>query len=209
MQGGVLHAAAVSLFRYDGQSGQYETRGPASAVLIGDGPDARTLVCYRAGGEGNTDAELCHAAITKSNQATRFCMQSDVYASFRDGSGEQWSIYFKEEESARMFAMHYALAVWAAAGQPPRAITTVDLSRGGGEVLQSCDAAGVKFNSFVVSDQCGLGSQYDTNLHSKRTYKFAVPSSNLRLEGGMRGFEGAVMGMKEGGRRALVVPQTC
>eukprot|EP01062_Namystynia_karyoxenos_P056905 TRINITY_DN4783_c1_g2_i1.p1 TRINITY_DN4783_c1_g2~~TRINITY_DN4783_c1_g2_i1.p1 ORF type:complete len:1174 (+),score=431.59 TRINITY_DN4783_c1_g2_i1:75-3596(+) len=206
----VLHAAAASLFRYDAAQGQYDSQGPVAALIVGDDQSNFSLVCYQHGCEGREEAELCKAVVTRSNQGTKYTVQGDNYASFRDERAQQWSLYFRDEDSSRIFAKHWALAIWAAGGRQPRAVTVVELAKGRGELLDPGDACGVKFNGFAVSNsQLGLGAQYDTNTHSRRTYKFAVPQSNARLEAGMKGFEGTVAGMREGGRRVVIVPPAC
>eukprot|EP01059_Diplonema_ambulator_P000890 TRINITY_DN106_c1_g1_i1.p1 TRINITY_DN106_c1_g1~~TRINITY_DN106_c1_g1_i1.p1 ORF type:complete len:1093 (+),score=476.10 TRINITY_DN106_c1_g1_i1:128-3406(+) len=203
----VLHAAAVSLFQYNTATQSYEGRGQVGAAITGDG-SVYKLVCYE-----NQQSYICTATIGSNNDTLKFQLkQTENYAGFRDDNGQQWSLYFSEENNALMFAMHVVLAIYGGAGMPTHAITSIDLSEISGDTVDVNDSVGVKFNAYYVGSEKGrptLSYQFDSNIQSKHTYRFQIPTSNTNLTPDCKGFEGAVCGMCQGSRRCLVIPAAC
>ena len=211
MSQGPLHAAAVSLFQYNPATQGYEGKGQVGAAITGNGQTgAYKLVCY-----SDQQTYLCTATISANNEmGMKFQMkQADNYTNFKDDNGQQWSLYFSEEEKGVLFAMNVALAMYGCSGMPSHTITTLELSNPKStEDVDVGDHVGVKFNGYYLGQENGLPKmsyQYDSNVMSKHTYKFQIPSSNTNLTPGMKGFEGAVCGMSEGSRRVMVIPGNC
>eukprot|EP00755_Sulcionema_specki_P007398 Sspe_Gene.38168::Locus_18402_Transcript_1_1_Confidence_1.000_Length_2702::g.38168::m.38168/K17478/FKBP15, WAFL; FK506-binding protein 15 len=207
----VLFASSVTLYKFDAASNRYEdNKRQVGAAITGDIPSRKyQLVCY-----ADQESYVCTATITSSNaHGVKFqSRMNDNYATFRDDKGDQWSMYFAEEQQLQQFSLRMALASFGAAGFPSHAITQVDMCEGSSDAVDVGNSVGVKFNGYYVTQEDGaptLSHQFDTNLHSAHTYKFKIPPSNTQLDRDMKGFEGAVCGMKEGGRRVLVIPGAC
>eukprot|EP01059_Diplonema_ambulator_P028387 TRINITY_DN4716_c0_g1_i5.p1 TRINITY_DN4716_c0_g1~~TRINITY_DN4716_c0_g1_i5.p1 ORF type:complete len:1104 (+),score=471.16 TRINITY_DN4716_c0_g1_i5:304-3615(+) len=206
---GVIYSVGASLFQYSSDNSKFKSLGQVTvSITCVAGEADRTiqqLICRDKG----TGKMTCSAKIGKSNSGSvKFQMQSDNYASFRSDSGEQYSLFFQQPEDMNMLAIHIGLSIYLSAGSPSHHTTIVDVTAGKGDSLDVKDAVAVKYCAYVV-EGFAIGRQYDTNMQQKKTYKFAVPSSNPNLESGMVGFEGTVIGMKQGGKRVVVIPPAC
>jgi len=212
----VLYATSVDLLQCDRATGRYDPRGQVGAAVTSNPRTSQyKLVCHE-----KQQMYICTATITSNNAASlKYVCQTDNYGtgknygSSRDDNGDFWNIYFTDEQDALMSVQNIALAVYGAGGMPTHSITSMDASEERAEVdtVHIGDSVGVKFTSFCVGCESvpKLGHQYDGNIQSKHTYEFTIPHSNTALEPSMKGFEGAVCGMRANSRRLLIVPPAC
>ena len=173
-----MHASSVTLFKLNTQTQGYEPRGTVGAAVTGEN-GVYKLLCY-----DNNQEYLATATLTGSNDSLKMQLKQGNYLGFRDDSGQQFSLYFNEEQNMHTFAMHIALAMYGAAGMPTHTLMHVDLTdTSGSATVDVSDTVGLKFNGYYVGASAtgvpNLSYQYDSNTQSKHTYKIQVCIPNI------------------------------
>ena len=212
-EGVCIFSAQGSLFRSD------EKGNGAAAAVVGSSQFAcvghvdvsilrlgtvLTVICK----DVSTKKQLCRAQLGSQGSGS-LSVQSENYATFTASDGKQHSIYFTDAENICTLAVHEAMANAYADGLPLTTTTTAELFVGRGETVSPGDAVGVRFSLHTLKEDGSVGRLLASNIRAKHTYKYGVPNTNKQLDPGMKGFEGAVLGMRQGGRRAAVLPPAC
>ncbi|CBH11664.1 hypothetical protein, conserved [Trypanosoma brucei gambiense DAL972] len=209
MQQKVLIAAPISLFEV--VDGTAIERGNCACAIVAAATSAGrprySIVCYNDRRE-----TLCVASISSSlEQSVQFQLNTDMYASFRDGVGKYWKCAFLSGEKQKAFLAALGIATYALAGRPTHSAHTSDFMPVGVDIrLQQHNRARVHYTAYAVrgAELPLLGDLLESN--GEELYCFRpVASTAALLQGDFPdayGFESGVIGMGEGSTRVIVVP---
>jgi FKBP-type peptidyl-prolyl cis-trans isomerase len=84
-----------------------------------------------------------------------------------------------------------------ASGKPPAKLTVVDIVKGKGAGAQDGDTLTVDY----AGDSWSTGKEFDASWNSGQTFPVTLGQGQV-----IQGWEQGLVGMKEGGRRLLVIP---
>jgi len=88
-------------------------------------------------------------------------------------------------------------AVPAATGKPPTQLAGTDVVTGKGATAEDGDTVSVQYVGTLFNG----GKQFDASWDRKQPFSFTLGAGNV-----IQGWDQGVLGMKEGGRRVLVIP---
>jgi peptidylprolyl isomerase len=83
------------------------------------------------------------------------------------------------------------------AGKPPAKLTVVDIVKGSGKAAANGDTLTVDYDGFSWSN----GKEFDASWNSGQPFPVTLGSGQV-----IQGWEQGLQGMKQGGRRLLVIP---
>lgn len=195
------------LFSFSEAAGTYDEYGAVHCALMG-GKAADTtfkLGCYR------DNKFICIANVLPSNDAGAHIARDGAYITFRDEKSHYWSLQFSSDDGAIEFCAQVTVAMYGVAGEPADSIVACDLVAGKenkqvfvGDLVKAFYRAWVVQGSDSKESLPRLGSLLEKECED--AVKFAAPASHQGVTAAMRGFEGMVVGMREGGQRVIVVP---
>lgn len=198
----------VSLFLFNSSSTKYEEYGSVGCTVVGHSQDSR----YKIGCYNEKSEYICTANITPNNESGTLLSVEGPYVSFKDDTGKIWSLQFESTETAVEFCSNVAIAMYRTAGAPKDSLLVCDVAKGTPQkTVFFGHRVKVLFQCWVVNNPKGsslisLGSAlYDADATS---VVVTVPPNHLGVTERMFGFEGMLIGMNEGGRRLVVIPQS-
>jgi FKBP-type peptidyl-prolyl cis-trans isomerase len=177
----------------DQSSRQFAKVGKLGAAILGNvvSSQFQLLVYY------TKQKHLLSMTITHDFAYT---VQSNLYGSFKDTSGNHWSMLFNSQETADGFARQVALTRCLAA--PNDTIITLDLvvpKAAKGRAVQHGDTVGCAYKGYLEEDG-KVGRVFDENSGKPKPFRMTIGSSSV-----IAGWT-SVSGMLKGGKRILAIP---
>lgn len=196
------------LFSFSETAKTYDEFGSVSCAILGsrEGDESfLKLGCY------HDNKYICTANITSNNDVGAQISRSGCYTTFRDESSHVWSIKLESEDAAIEFCGSVAVAMYSAAGEPKDSMLAYDVSAGKhSKQVFANDVVKVAYRAWVVQRNARegnflrLGSLLEGTQDS--AIKLMVPLNHQSVTSTMKGFEGMIIGMCEGGQRIVIIP---
>eukprot|EP00013_Stygamoeba_regulata_P004629 CAMPEP_0177639610 /NCGR_PEP_ID=MMETSP0447-20121125/6112_1 /TAXON_ID=0 /ORGANISM="Stygamoeba regulata, Strain BSH-02190019" /LENGTH=225 /DNA_ID=CAMNT_0019141647 /DNA_START=190 /DNA_END=863 /DNA_ORIENTATION=+ len=160
----LLYATPITLFKFDSSTRQFAKVGKLGAAILGNvvSSQFQLLVYY------TKQKHLLSLTITSDFAYT---VQSNLYGSFKDASGNHWSMLFDSQESADGFARQVALTRCLAA--PSDTIITLDLDvpkAAKGRPVESGDTIGCAYKGYL-EENGKVGRVFDENPGKPKPYR--------------------------------------
>ena len=128
-------------------------------------------------------------------------VQNELYGSFYDASGQNWSLLFKSADAVAQFAVQVAAGKLRAGGARDVVVQELVVGTAGKLAIDAGDTVGVKYTGYLVNADGSRGAQFDGNDNSAGVLKIKMGDGGV-----IAGLERGLRGMRKGGRRLLVIP---
>nr|XP_028571166.1 FK506-binding protein 15-like isoform X1 [Podarcis muralis] len=186
----VFFATVVHAYLFT--NGKYVKHGKYGAAVVGSNATKEYKVLLYI-------TQLQQIATASIHASFVFTVQPNNYCTFYDDQRQNWSIMFDSEMAAVHFSKQLCIAKYNSS-QSPDSVLCQDLVLGDGQGVATGDVLEITFTGWLFQNG-SLGQVFDSNIYNAKLLRVKLDSGKI-----IQGWEGAIIGMKRGGRRFLLIP---